>query len=110
MSEVFTTLVKHGTWDLVPPSINIKPIGCKWVFRIKHNFDGNISRYKARLVAKGFHQQHGFDYTKTFSHVVKLVIIRIVLSITVNNKCPLCQLDVNSAFLHGKLQENVFMV
>ena len=110
MSEEFTALVKHGTWELVPPSFTIKPIGCKWVFRIKHNSDGSISRYKARLVAKGFHQQHGFDYTETFSPVVKSMTIQTVLSIAVNNKWPLRQLDMNNAFLHGQLQENLFMV
>ncbi|XP_073260714.1 uncharacterized protein [Populus alba] len=109
-SEEFTALVKHGTWELFPPSSTIKPIGCKWVFRIKRNSDGSISRYKARLVAKGFHQQHGFDYTETFSPVVKSVTIRTVLSIAVNNKWPLQQLDVNNAFLHGQLQETIFMV
>lgn len=55
MSEEFTALSKHGTWDLVrpPPASNV--IGCKWVFVIKRLPDGTIDRFKARLVAKGFH-------------------------------------------------------
>jgi len=65
-------------------------IGCKWVFRIKQNHEGSINKYKARLVAKGFHQKHGFDYTETFSPVVK----------------P----DINNAFLNGLLEEEVYMV
>ncbi|XP_057981315.1 uncharacterized mitochondrial protein AtMg00820-like [Malania oleifera] len=83
MSEKFTALVKHDIWELVPLRSTNKPVGCKWVFRIKRNPDGSISRYKTRLVVKGFHQSHGFDYDKTFSPVVNLVTIQVVLSIAV---------------------------
>jgi hypothetical protein len=62
MQEEYDALQRQGTWSLVspPPSKNI--VGCKWVYKLKHNSDGSISRYKARLVAKGFHQQYGVDY------------------------------------------------
>lgn len=62
MSDEFTALLRHGTWELVPPSTHIQPVGCKWVFCVKRKLDGSIDRYKARLVAKGFHQQYGLDY------------------------------------------------
>ena len=84
-------------------------IGSKWVFRIKHNSDGTISRYKARLVAKGFHQTHGEDYTETFSPVMKASTVRIVLSLAVMNKWILRQIDVNNAFLNGIFVEDVYM-
>lgn len=58
----------------------MKIVGIKWVFRIKYNSDGSISRYKTRLVAKRFHQTHGIDYTKTFSPVVKASTVRVILS------------------------------
>lgn len=86
MSEEFNALVKHGTWELVPPNPSIIPIGCKWIFRVKHNVDGIISRYKACLVAKEYHQRHGFDYTETFSLVVKPVTIKTIFSIVVQHR------------------------
>jgi hypothetical protein len=110
MNAEFTALMHNGTWSLVPPKPNMNLVGCKWVFRIKHKPDGSIERYKARLVAKGFHQQHGVDYGDTFSPVIKPTTIRIVLSLAVSSQWPIKQLDVQNAFLHGTLEENVFMV
>ncbi|OIW21109.1 hypothetical protein TanjilG_29361 [Lupinus angustifolius] len=65
--------------------------------------------YKARLVAKGFHQQLGMDYNETFSPVVKLITIRILLTLTITFQWPLEQLDINNAFLNGLLNEKVYM-
>lgn len=84
-------------------------IDCKWVFRIKRKSDGTIDRYKARLVAKGFKQRYGIDYEDTFSPVIKAAIIRLVLSIVVSKGWSLRQLDVQNEFLHGVLEEEVYM-
>ncbi|KAE8682385.1 Detected protein of unknown function [Hibiscus syriacus] len=106
MSTELTALMKHGTWDLVLPPSNCQPVGCKWVFRVKRKA---MDRFKALLVAKGYHQLPGVDYKETFSHVVKPTTIRDVLSIAVMNGWDLRKLDVNNAFLNGKLTETVFM-
>ncbi|KHN17953.1 Retrovirus-related Pol polyprotein from transposon TNT 1-94 [Glycine soja] len=110
MQAEFDALHHNNTWDLVSRSSDQNLVGCKWVFRIKRNPDGSIDRYKARLVAKGFHQRSGWDYTETFSPVVKPVTIRIVLTLAVRQGWPIRQLDVNNAFLQGTLKEEVFMI
>ncbi|RVW58637.1 Retrovirus-related Pol polyprotein from transposon RE1 [Vitis vinifera] len=109
MDDELATLACNRTWVLVPPPSNHNIVGCKWVFRIKRNLDGSISRYKARFVAKGFHQRPRVDYNDTFSPIVKPTTIRVVLSIALSNSWPISQLDVNNAFLHGNLTEDVYM-
>ncbi|KAI5352788.1 hypothetical protein L3X38_005680 [Prunus dulcis] len=109
MTDEFNALLKNNTWTLVPSSSRHHIVGCKWVFKVKRLADGSVERYKARLVAKGFHQQYRIDYDETFSPVVKPTTIRTVLSMAVSFGWPLRQLDVKNAFLHGVLNETVFM-
>jgi histone deacetylase 1/2 len=109
MKDEYNALLNNNTWTLTPLPSDRKVIGCKWVFRIKQNPDGSILKYKARLVAKGFHQQHGFDFTETFSPVVKPITVRTVLTIAISRQWHITQLDVNNAFLNGILEEEVYM-
>jgi hypothetical protein len=109
MSDEFDALLRNKTWHLVPsrPSLNI--IDCKWVFKIKQKPDGSVDRYKAHLVAKGFKQQYGIDYDATFSPVVKPTTIRLLLSLAVSRGWVIRQIDIQNAFLHGFLDEEVYM-
>uniref|UniRef100_A0A2N9HUY1 Uncharacterized protein n=1 Tax=Fagus sylvatica TaxID=28930 RepID=A0A2N9HUY1_FAGSY len=109
MNTEFDALLKNQTWTLVPSTQARNLVGCKWVFRVKRRADGSIERYKARLVAKGFHQQPGIDYTETFSPVVKPTTVRTVLSLALSKNWFVRQLDVQNAFLHGCLLEEVYM-
>jgi Reverse transcriptase (RNA-dependent DNA polymerase) len=109
IAEELTALAHNSTWDLVSPPANAHIIGAKWVFKVKLKADGSVHRYKARLVAKGYNQQEGLDYIETFSPVVKPVTIRVVLTLALSNQWPIHQLDVNNAFLHGDLEETVYM-
>jgi Reverse transcriptase (RNA-dependent DNA polymerase) len=84
-------------------------MGCKWVFKTKHCSDGSVERYKTCLVANGYTQQEGLDYIDTFSPMIKPSTIRLVLSLIVTHNWSLRQLDVNNAFLHGDLNEAIYI-
>jgi len=94
---------------LVPAETATNIVGNKWVFRVKYNPDGSVSKFKVRLVAKGFHQTYGIDFFETFSPVVKPCTVRIILSLAVMHHWSIRQLDINNAFLNGELTEDVYM-
>ncbi|XP_016191784.1 uncharacterized protein LOC107632629 [Arachis ipaensis] len=109
MKDELDALELNKTWHLVDCPVGVKLVGCKWVYRIKRKPDSSVDQYKARLVAKGFTQTEGVDFLETFSPVVKPATIRLVLALASINHWPIHQLDVNNAFLHGDLYENVYM-
>lgn len=78
-------------------------------FRVKRHQDDTVDRLKSRLVAKGFNQRPSIDYFETFSLVVKVTTIRLVLGQAVSRGWVLRQLDVNNAFLQGELSEDIYM-
>ena len=109
MKDEYDALIENKTWDLVPRPSNANIIRSLWIFRHKKKSDGSFERYKARLVGDGAGQQTGIDCGETFSPVVKPATIRTVLSIALSKSWCLHQLDVKNAFLHGNLDETVYM-
>eukprot|EP00253_Pinus_taeda_P035523 PITA_35523 len=109
MDEEYNSLIENQTWDLVLLPSNHKLVRCKWVYRTKKAPNGQVRRYKARLVAKGFQQVHGVDYDKTFASVAKMDSIRLALSIAAARGWEVHHMDVKNAFLHGDLEEEIYM-
>ncbi|VVA39320.1 PREDICTED: Retrovirus-related Pol poly from transposon [Prunus dulcis] len=102
--------LEWGTWTLVPPpppGVNI--VGSKWIYKVKRNSYGSVSGYKVWLVAQGFSQTQGFNYSETFNPVVRHTTVRLILSLAAMHRWQLRQLDVKNAFLHGDLEEEVYM-
>jgi hypothetical protein len=109
MNFEYSILVRNQTWHLVPPASGCNLIDSKWVFKIKRNAEDIIDRNKARMVIKVFKQRRGIDYDDTFSPVIKFATIRLVLSIAISRVWCIRQLDVQNTFLHGVLEEEVYM-
>lgn len=109
MDKEIHALEKTGTWILTAFPNGKRPIGCKWVYKVKLNLDGSFERYKARLVAKEYTQREGLDFLETFSLVAKSVSVRVLLALASAKGWPFHQLDINNAFLHGDLDEEVYM-
>ena len=82
---------------------------CKWVYRTKMDADGSYINYKSIFVSKGFSWVHGVDYKNTFALVAKMDSIMLVLVIVASKRWEVHQMDVKSDFIHGELQEEIYM-
>ena len=109
MDDEIDSIKRNDTWEIFDLPDGQQTIGIKWVFKTKLKENGKVEKYKTRLVAKGYKQQHGIDYTEVFSPVGRYDTIRLVVALAEQNSWEIFQLDVKSAFLHGHLEEQVFV-
>ena len=103
------SLTQNETWDLVDLPAGKSVIGSKWVFKTKVNPDGTFSKYKSRLVAQGYSQKQGIDYTEVFAPVVKHESLRTLLALANQYGWDVHQMDVNSAYLNGDIDADIYM-
>jgi len=101
MKEEISALEKNNTWTLTKLPPGRSAVTCRWVYKLKRHLDGSIDRYRARLVARGFSQRHGLDHSETLA--------RILLSQAAQLDLHMVQFDVRTAFLHGNLDEEIFV-
>ena len=109
MRDEMDSMARNKVWKLVDFPPQRKSIGNKWVFKIKRRVDGLIDKFKACLVTKGFTQIEGTAYEETFSHVVTFASIRLLLAMVAHLDLELFQMDVKTAFLNGRLEEEIYM-
>lgn len=100
---------KNQTWSIVSRPQDRQLIDSKWVFKVQPTKSGQANRFKARLCARGFRQQYGIDYEETFSPVVRYDSLRVLLAMATQEDLEMLQFDVKTAFLYGKLEENIYM-
>jgi hypothetical protein len=110
MRSEMDSMYDNQVWDLVDLPEGVRPLHCKWIYKIKVGLDGKPSVFKARLVAKGFTQVHGLHYDETFAPVAMLRSVRIILAIAAFHDYEVWQMDVKTAFLNGFLEEEVYMI
>ncbi|KAI8421244.1 hypothetical protein MSG28_008301 [Choristoneura fumiferana] len=108
MQDEYQSLLEKQTWVLVDRP-DKKVIPCKWIYKLKKNAHGDVIKYKARLVAKGFNQVYGIDYLETFSPVVRNSSLRMLFALAAEEGMKMHHLDVDTAFLNGILEEEVYM-
>ncbi|KAA0037569.1 gag/pol protein [Cucumis melo var. makuwa] len=99
------SMYSNSVWTLVDQPNDVKPIGCKWIYKRKRDQVGKVQTFKAQLVAKGYTQKEGMDNEETFSPVAMIKSIRILLSITTFYDYEIWQMDVKTTFLNGHLTD-----
>ena len=109
MNQEIEAIKRNETWELTELPKGAKKIGVKWVFKTKLNEKGKVNKCKARLVAKGYTQQAGIDYIEVFAHVAHWDTIHLTLALTASRGSKVYKLDVKSAFLHGEINDEVFV-
>lgn len=107
--EEIAAINKNQTWELTKLPNGRKPIGCKWVFKRKKNNKTGVITWKARLVALGNFQKYGVDYDETFAPVARTATFRMLLSIAGERNYKVNHFDIKTAFLNGKLDEDIYM-
>jgi hypothetical protein len=109
MDEEMASIRENGTWELCDLPAGQRPIGLKWVYKLKKNPAGKVIRHKARLVAKGYAQRAGIDFDEVFAPVARLDSVRVLLAVAAHHSWEVHHLDVKSAFLNGDLTEEVYV-
>lgn len=109
MNDELEALERNNTWSITDLPPGKRAIGCKWLYKTKHDRDGNVERNKSRLVILGNNQKYGLDYDQTFAPVAKLTTVRSLLAVAAMEGWFVEQMDVKNAFLHGDIDETVYM-
>ncbi|GKU94475.1 hypothetical protein SLEP1_g7971 [Rubroshorea leprosula] len=109
MDEEIAAIERNNTWELTELPKGKKGIGVKWVYKTNLKENGEIEKYKAHLVTKGYKQEFGIDYKEVYAPVARHDMIHLVIALAAQNSWPLYQLDLKSTFLHGDLDEEVFI-
>ena len=109
MQAEYDSLMNNNSCTLVDEPEDEQVLPGKWVYKVKYGANGQIDKLKARYLAKGYAQIEGLDFFDTFAPTCKPETFRILLAIAAQNDLHLGQMDVKSAYLHSKIEEEIYM-
>jgi hypothetical protein len=109
MTEEYQSIIKNNVWEIVPRPKSKNVVSSRWLFKIKHVVDGSIEKYKKRFVPRGFSQKKGIDFEETFAPIARYTSIKTIIALAVKMKWKLHQMDVNTTFLNGVIEEEVYI-
>ena len=109
MVEEYQLILKNDVWDIAPRPKEKSVVSSKWLFKVKYAVDGSIEKYKARFVARGFSQKEGINFEETFAPIAKYTSTRAIIAIATTKGWKIHQMDVKTAFLNGKFEEEVYL-
>ncbi|GKE87689.1 putative ribonuclease H-like domain-containing protein [Tanacetum coccineum] len=110
MQEELLQFKLQEVWTLVDLPNGKRAISTKWIFRNKKDERGIVIKNKARLVAQGYTQEEGIDYDEVFAPIARIEAIRLFLAYPIFKDFMVYQMDVKSAFLYGKIEEEVYVL
>jgi hypothetical protein len=110
MAEEINSIEENNTWELVNLPAGQRPIGLNWVYKLKKNDNGLITKHKARLVTKGYVQKAGIDFVEVYAPVAKLDLVRMLLALAAQEEWMVHHMDVKSAFLNRDLRKELYVV
>nr|GEU28813.1 zinc finger, CCHC-type [Tanacetum cinerariifolium] len=108
INDEMESIMSNNTWVLADLPLGYKPLGCKWIFKIKLKVDGTIEKFKARLVIQGFKQKSGIDYFDTYAPVTRISTIRLLIAMASIHNLIIHYMDVKTSFLNGELMRRKF--
>ncbi len=109
IDEKKVTLDANADWEVLLLPKDEKTIGCKWLYKVKHNANGFMNKYKTRLIVKDYSQIYDIYYEKTYNPIAKMIIIRALIIMVIAKRWSLHKMDVNNVFFHENLQEKIFL-
>jgi hypothetical protein len=109
MMEEYASIMENDVWEVVLRPKDKNVVGSKWIYKVKHATDGSMEKYKSHFMAKGFSQREGVDYEDIFPPVARYSSIREVISLATKKGWRVHQMDVNTAFLNGVVEEEVYV-
>ena len=109
MMDEYHSIMKNDVCEIISRPEGTSVVTSRWIYKLKHATDGSVEKYKSRFVAWRFSQVEGIDYLETFPPVSRYTAITEFISIATEMGWKIHQMDVNTTFLNGMIQEEVYV-